>query len=221
MKGYVWFLTAVMLVFCATVAIPAHASLAQGCSSTTDTWTYAFNMPSANSSFTLVLCGDPYGGNKNYALSTSSSGNPFGPSGWLLGNGGTSNYTDTNKIFEVEVLLEYSNYSGTYTDYSLVAPLSFWATPGINKPFTNDPYDTMVTWVWWDPSSPGNQTWTDLPVGANYTNLNADGVIDPPCPDCTVTITEVAGVPEPGSILMLGSGLAGLAGFLRRKMMRA
>jgi hypothetical protein len=120
MKGYVWFLTAVMLVFCATVAIPAHASSAIPTLPPSGIWTYAFNTP--DGSYTLVLSGEPYGVmnplNPSQPLSTVLSSTVSGiPSGvsWV-GNGGTSNYTDTYAFYEVEVLLEYSTGAGTYAD---------------------------------------------------------------------------------------------------------
>lgn len=51
-------------------------------------------------------------------------------------------------------------------------------------------------------------------TGTTNSDFNAIGGVS-----AVFNVTEVAATPEPGSLLMVGTGLAGLAGILRRKLM--
>jgi hypothetical protein len=58
--------------------------------------------------------------------------------------------------------------------------------------------------------------WNSAFFGVNYTNGNNGGVF--PAFSGGVYVTGQGGVPEPGTLVMMGTGVLGLAGVIRRKL---
>jgi hypothetical protein len=121
-------------------------------------------------------------------------------------------------VYESEIFVEFK-HGNHYITYTFIEPDSFWATPttGTSFPTTGPSLTGLVAW----PNAQNDLTGVDQVFGSTGDGATIFKYDDPnQCAGCTITIAEVAQTPEPASILMLGSSLAGLAGFLRRKMTR-
>lgn len=222
MKGYIWLFTALIFTFCVTAAMPAHAS---DIGSTTYDYYYTINIPSLDglapgATFDIEWLGAPLnaegiGGGTNTSLTGSpqSGYNPYSDP-W------TSAYYFVNgsAVFDSEILVEFKNDGGQYLAYTFIEPDLFWATTGTNLPFPGGP-DVFGLLK----DEPTGLVWGSTQVGAMYGDPTR-------CAGCTITINAVPEVPinpgpgttpEPGSLLLVGSGLAGLAGLVRRKITRA
>ncbi len=67
----------------------------------------------------------------------------------------------------------------------------------------------------WKPDRATDQFFNSAFFGANYTNANTQGVFQTFSGGVDGTV-----VPEPSSLIMLGSGLVGVAGVIRRRLSR-
>jgi hypothetical protein len=213
MKGYNGLFIALIFVFCATAGIPAHA--------TTYDYYYEINTPSSLTNgasgvtFNMEWVGAPLNANGiGYGIYGGLNGSPV--SGYNL-NSVVWTTASGNSGTDSEIFLQFKNDGGDLLAYTFIEPNSFWATTGTNLPFPlGESMNGLLKW----PDSGDNgvsMVWGPTQEGAMYGDPT-------PCDGCTVTISrqpEVAATPEPGSFLLLGSGLAGMVGFLRRKMARA
>lgn len=155
----------------------------------------------------LAIISESMGGTGNFDNNPSG-----GPIAFFLN--GTADTMDVAAGFNTGFSFFYSGtqpgfvtvYSGLDETGSILASLSLSPnTPGAGCP-TGDPF----TYCEWDPvgvSFAGTAMSVDFGGSANFIGFDE------------ITLNSATpGVPEPNTLLLLGSGLAGLAGMLRRKL---
>jgi hypothetical protein len=101
-----------------------------------------------------------------------------------------------------EALVTFQNGGGDEIVYSLIEPDLFWSTSGLHTFAAGDGVGSGASWIYQTaPAIPGGTS--ELPG-------------DPPCTSCSVTTSQSPAAPEPGTWLLLTSGL-GAAMFVSRR----
>jgi len=204
----------------------AHASTIGGAG----TYTYVISLPNG-ASFTLTQSG-PLGNVGTTTLSSSFSGSPMdGYVAMPITSGTGDNATWTELQFQYgEPASSGSNTASSILSYTFTEPDSFWATTGETS-FPDDGATTYGGLLYLNVNMDGS--WVDpdnisadfidgtIHQGAWFDTYTPAGPgTDPQCTSCTITTTftpAVSAVPEPSSLMLLGSGAAAMLGFYRRR----
>jgi hypothetical protein len=186
-----------------------------------------------------IVSGSPYGSAiyQNFTLSSNStatglftnnlSGLNPATGYWEIrtgvseGNGGTLVASGTGAVTQTA-----TGRSGFgFTEYrdevdglnlSLAAGTQYWMAVVPNDPnnanrsFNSNTFGANAV----GSSQSDNQYWNSAFFGVNFTNADNDGVF----PNMSSGVIGSSGVPEPSSMIMLGSGLVAVAGVVRRRL---
>jgi len=196
-------------LFGALAAVPASAGTLYSNGAANDEflgWTINFGY-SVSDSFTLSANSTVTGATFDAWL---YPGDTLSTVDWSIGTaefGGASATADTTGVFKETNEYGYDIYSESISipDLPLAADTTYWFTLQDASVPSGNP-------VFWDMNNGPSVAWEN-------TLGNLNGVEEPGSNSETFQILGNAGpvVPEPSSFLLLGSGLAGLAGLLKRK----
>lgn len=148
----------------------------------------------------------------NFGVWVATGSTPTAVSWWLgttafgsdISSGSTAQVSYT---YLLTTGLGFDVYDATVTGLSgnLTAGNAYWLTLGNG----NDSFGDQE--VAWDISNG--------PATCMYTNVNGGGVCPYPGEAFTLNSGSNSPTPEPGSLMMLSTGVLGLAGFLRRRIL--
>jgi hypothetical protein len=213
----------VLGLVCAVAAVPASATVAPP--PPADTYTYNINIPdlsdAGSAQFTFSTTNGWFGDPSSAWAGFSYSGSPLadGSLNLVSTTSGSSQPGGDNDL--TEILLDYTDGSGNSAAFAFLENAAFWGAPGSALSFNNGAAGSAYGLIYQDPSDLTSQTWGFTNTGASFTTWLNGVQTDPPCDSCSITIDAeppVTDTPEPGSLLLFGSGLLGLAGMVRRKI---
>jgi hypothetical protein len=210
-------------------SVPGWAtSIGNTSCSTQDLCSYVITMPtivngvetSSTAQFDITFANGPFGAMGSNLVSYSFSGSPL-PGGSADSEGYPIAWTSATETIsnsqDLELVLEYSDGGGNLLAFDFIEPYSFWSLTG-QQSFASDAGVTAYGLQYYDPNNPSNEVWGTTNVGSSYFYVADGAVSDPVCDQCSVSVSAVTVTPEPGSLWLLGTGLVGLAGMMRRKL---
>jgi hypothetical protein len=201
-----------LALVCAAASVPAFAGSLY---TNTDTNQVPYDVSAFNINTTSY---QPYAISDSFTLSANStvnsvsfvvwlfSGDSLQSVDWSIGTtafSGTGTLAATSGIFDETNGIGYSVYTETFDVGSLsLSAGTYWLTlDGALSNYNNGTY--------WDESNGASQAEGDLAPNTSPATIGSESFSI----DGTAVVT-----PEPSSFLLLGSGLAGLAGMIRRRL---